>query len=42
MIIYVRYNMKLKLRNLKRRGNDDVNSSVDPINLDYKFEKDDH
>ncbi|CAO2821302.1 unnamed protein product [Amaranthus hypochondriacus] len=33
--------MKLKLRNLKRRGNDDINSSFDPINLDYIFEEDD-
>ena len=41
MIIYVRYNMKLKLRQLKRRGNNEIDASFDPINLDYTFDEDD-
>lgn len=41
MIVYVRYNMKLKMRHLRRRGNDEINCSFDPINLDYIFDEDD-
>ncbi|XP_021851785.2 uncharacterized protein [Spinacia oleracea] len=40
-IVYLRYNMKLKLRHLRRHGNDELNSSYDPINLDYIFDVED-
>ncbi|KAL2905961.1 Sterol-4-alpha-carboxylate 3-dehydrogenase decarboxylating [Bienertia sinuspersici] len=34
-IVYLCYNIKLKMRHLRRRSNDEINASFDPINLDY-------
>ncbi|XP_056689155.1 uncharacterized protein [Spinacia oleracea] len=40
-IVYLRCNMKLKMRHLRRHGNDELNASYDPINLDYIFDVED-
>ncbi|KAL2901130.1 Long chain acyl-CoA synthetase 7 peroxisomal [Bienertia sinuspersici] len=40
-IVYLRYDMKLKIRHLSRQSNDEINASLDPINLDYIFHEDD-
>lgn len=41
MIVYLPYNMKLRMRHIKRHGYAENNSSYDPINLDYIFNVDD-
>ena len=40
MIVYLRYNMKLKIRHATRRSQQEIDSSFNPINLDYIFEDD--
>uniref|UniRef100_A0A803LRA4 DUF659 domain-containing protein n=1 Tax=Chenopodium quinoa TaxID=63459 RepID=A0A803LRA4_CHEQI len=40
-IVYLRYNMKLKLRHMRRHGADELKTTYDPINLDYIFDVDD-
>jgi len=38
LIVFIRYNLKLKLRCAKRKTEEEVSESFNPINLDYIFE----
>ncbi|CAL5425120.1 unnamed protein product [Camellia sinensis] len=40
-LVYVYYNMRLKIRHATRKSQDDREESFNPINLDYIFEEDD-
>ncbi|XP_028055925.1 uncharacterized protein LOC114260062 [Camellia sinensis] len=40
-LVYVYYNMRLKVRHATRKSQDDREESFNPINLDYIFEEDD-
>ncbi|KAG8661099.1 hypothetical protein MANES_02G210140v8 [Manihot esculenta] len=40
-LVFVHYNMRLKIRNVTRKSQQELDRSYDPINLDYIFEEDD-
>ncbi|KAL7250697.1 hypothetical protein ACSBR1_012674 [Camellia fascicularis] len=39
-LVFITYNMRLKLRHVKRSSQQEINRSFNPINLDYIFEED--
>ncbi|CAL5379154.1 unnamed protein product [Camellia sinensis] len=40
-LVFITYNMRLKLRHVKRSSQEEIDRSFNPINLDYIFEEDD-
>ncbi|CAL5329930.1 unnamed protein product [Camellia sinensis] len=40
-LVYVYYNMTLKIKHVTQKSQDDTEESFNPINLDYIFEEDD-
>ncbi|XP_028060037.1 uncharacterized protein LOC114263653 [Camellia sinensis] len=40
-LVFITYNMRLKLRHVKRSSQEEIDRSFNPVNLDYIFEEDD-